>query len=265
MVSTQEMVRSHGRAPGELRQIRMERKVNIHAEGSSLISFGNTRVLCTASVEEKVPPFLRGKGSGWITAEYSMLPRSTGTRTTRESSTGKLKGRTQEIQRLIGRSLRTAVDLPLLGERTIWLDCDVLQADGGTRTAAITGAFVALTDALRGLWRKGSLSSIPLSCFLAAVSVGRVEGQLLLDLDYQEDSTAEVDCNVVLNEWGEYVEIQGTAEGSVFTRKDLLGFLDMAESGIARLIHLQKEVLELTPEEMEALHSHGKKNSSGKH
>ncbi len=265
MVSTQEVVRSHGRAPEELRQICMERKVNIHAEGSSLISFGNTRVLCTASVEEKVPPFLRGKGSGWITAEYSMLPRSTGTRMFRESTAGKLKGRTQEIQRLIGRSLRTAVDLPLLGERTIWLDCDVLQADGGTRTAAITGAFVALTDALRGLWRKGSLSSIPLSCFLAAVSVGRVEGRLLLDLDYQEDSTADVDCNVVLNEWGEYVEIQGTAEGSVFSRKDLLGFLDMAESGIARLIHLQKEVLELTPEEMEALSSHGKKNPSGEH
>jgi ribonuclease PH len=243
----------------------MEREVNVHAEGSSIVSFGNTRVLCTASVEEKVPPFLRGSGSGWVTAEYSMLPRSTGTRTPRESSVGKVKGRTHEIQRLIGRSLRAAVNLSLLGERTIWLDCDVLQADGGTRTAAITGAFVALTDALRGLWRKGSLSSIPISCFLGAVSVGRVEGRILLDLDYREDSAAEVDCNVVLNEWGEYVEIQGTAEGNVFSRRDLLGFLDMAEAGVAELILLQKQILALTPEEMEALHNYGKKNSSGEH
>ncbi len=265
MAFTQEILRHDGRTPEELRQIRLERGVNIHAEGSALISFGNTRVLCTASVEEKVPSFLRGSGSGWITAEYSMLPRSTGTRTPRESSMGKIKGRTQEIQRLIGRSLRAAVDLSLLGERTIWIDCDVLQADGGTRTAAITGAFVALADALRGLWRKGALSGIPLTFFVAAISVGRVGGRLLLDLDYHEDSAAEVDCNVVLNERGEYVEIQGTGEGNVFSRKDLLGFLEMAEAGIDRLIHLQKEILALTPEETEVLQSHGEKNSAGKH
>jgi len=261
-VPIQEFARHDGRGPSELRQITIERQVNIHAEGSALISFGNTRVLCTASVEEKVPPFLRGSGSGWITAEYSMLPRSTGSRTPRESSLGKVKGRTQEIQRLIGRSLRAVAVLPLLGERTVWMDCDVLQADGGTRTASITGAFVALLDALRGLWAKGNLSCIPLTSFVAAVSVGRVQGNLLLDLDYAEDSNAEVDCNVVMNEYGEYVEIQGTGEGHVFSRPELLGLLEIAETGAMELVNLQKRSLALTPREEEALVKNGKKNSA---
>ena len=259
----QECTRHDGRSPVELRPVLLERGASLYAEGSALISFGNTRVLCTASVEEKVPSFLRGTGSGWITAEYSMLPRATGSRTPRESSMGKVKGRTQEIQRLIGRSLRGAVALPLLGERTIWMDCDVLQADGGTRTASITGAFVALVDALRGLRKKGVLSCLPLHSFVAAVSVGRVEGNLLLDLDYTEDSSAEVDCNVVLNEFGEYVEVQGTGEGHVFSRPELLGLLDMAEKGVSELIDLQKKSLALTEEEEEALLKHGEKDSSG--
>jgi len=209
-----------------------------YAEGSCLISFGDTRVICTASVEEKVPPFLKGTGQGWITAEYSMLPRATAQRTVREAAKGKLTGRTQEIQRLIGRSLRSAVDLGELGEITVWIDCDVIQADGGTRTAAITGAFVALYRALERIGKLYALNS-----FVAAVSVGIVDGVPLLDLTYEEDSMAEVDMNVVMNDRSEFAELQGTAEGKTFSRQELNELLNLAEKGIKELIGKQKEVL----------------------
>lgn len=200
-----------------LRPVTMERNWNVYAEGSCVISCGRTRVLCTATVEDKVPPFLRGQGKGWVTAEYSLLPRSTMTRVPRDSTKGRINGRSQEIQRLIGRSLRAAVDLDALGERCVTLDCDVIQADGGTRTASITGAYVALVDALRWLRGQGAFEKLPLKSPVAAVSVGKVRGQLLLDLCYEEDSTAEVDFNVVMNGQGDFIEVQGTGEGGVFS------------------------------------------------
>ena len=237
--------RPSGRAATELRPIRITRGFTRHAEGSVLIEFGETRVLCTASVEESVPPFLRGKGQGWLTAEYGMLPRSTHTRSPREAAKGKQSGRTQEIQRLIGRSLRAVVDMHALGERQITIDCDVLQADGGTRTAAITGACVAVHDALEGLVRAGKLPANPMRDFVAAVSVGIYQGQPVLDLDYPEDSDCETDMNVVMTGSGGIVEVQGTAEGSPFSRAELDALLDLAGAGIARLVAEQKRALAL--------------------
>ncbi len=238
-----DFARPSGRAPDELRTVTLERGYMRHAEGSVLIDCGNTRVLCTASVEERVPPFLRNSGRGWITAEYGMLPRSTNTRMMREASSGKQSGRTKEIQRLIGRSLRATMDLEALGERTITLDCDVLQADGGTRTAAITGAYVALADAVDGLLRAGTLRRNPLHGQVAAVSVGIYNGVPVLDLDYPEDSQAETDMNVVMNEAGAFVEVQGTAEGHAFRREELDRLLDLAVSGIAELLGMQRRAL----------------------
>ena len=237
--------RPSGRAATELRPIRITRGFTRHAEGSVLIEFGETRVLCTASVEESVPPFLRGKGQGWLTAEYGMLPRSTHTRSPREAAKGKQSGRTQEIQRLIGRSLRAVVDMHALGERQITIDCDVLQADGGTRTAAITGACVAVHEALEGLVRAGKLPANPMRDFVAAVSVGIYQGQPVLDLDYPEDSDCETDMNVVMTGSGGFVEVQGTAEGSPFSRAELDALLDLAGAGIARLVAEQKRALAL--------------------
>ena len=237
--------RPSGRAATELRPIRITRGFTRHAEGSVLIEFGETRVLSTASVEESVPPFLRGKGQGWLTAEYGMLPRSTHTRSPREAAKGKQSGRTQEIQRLIGRSLRAVVDMHALGERQITIDCDVLQADGGTRTAAITGACVAVHDALEGLVRAGKLPANPMRDFVAAVSVGIYQGQPVLDLDYPEDSDCETDMNVVMTGSGGFVEVQGTAEGSPFSRAELDALLDLAGAGIARLVAEQKRALAL--------------------
>ncbi len=232
------MTRSDGRKFDELRKVTITLDYIKHAEGSCLIEFGDTKVICTASVEEKVPPFLKGTGQGWITAEYSMLPRATAQRTVREAARGKLTGRTQEIQRLIGRSLRCAVDLTALGEMTIWIDCDVIQADGGTRTASITGAFVALYRALQKIEKLTALKN-----FIAAVSVGIVNGNVLLDLNYEEDSLAEVDMNVVMTDKGNFVEIQGTAEGEPFSRDTLNTMLDLSEKGIKELIKIQKTVL----------------------
>jgi len=229
------MKRPSGRAPGELRAVRFERHFTRHAEGSVLVSFGDTRVLCTASVEESVPSFLRGAGQGWVTAEYGMLPRATHTRSPREAARGKQTGRTQEIQRLIGRSLRAVVDLKGLGERTVTIDCDVLQADGGTRTAAITGGFVALSDAVDTLMGKRVLARNPLHGQVAAVSVGIFEGVAVLDLDYAEDSSAETDMNVVMNSGGGFIEVQGTAEGHAFRRHELDSLLDLAARGISEL------------------------------
>jgi ribonuclease PH len=237
------LLRSAGRRPDELRLVTLERRFTRHAEGSVLAGFGHTRVLCTASVEEKVPPFLRGKGQGWVTAEYGMLPRSTHTRTDREAARGKQSGRTQEIQRLIGRSLRAVTDLPALGERTIQIDCDVLQADGGTRTAAITGAFVALHDACSWLVARGLLPALPLRDHVAAVSVGVVAGVPVLDLDYAEDSGCDTDMNVVMTGAGGLVEVQGTAEGEPFSRTRLDALVDLAAAGIVRLVALQREAL----------------------
>ena len=229
------MKRPSGRAPGELRAISFERHFTRHAEGSVLVSFGDTRVLCTASVEESVPSFLRGAGQGWVTAEYGMLPRATHTRSPREAARGKQTGRTQEIQRLIGRSLRAVVDLKGLGERTVTIDCDVLQADGGTRTAAITGGFVALSDAVDALISRRVLARNPLHGQVAAVSVGIFEGVAVLDLDYAEDSSAETDMNVVMNSGGGFIEVQGTAEGHAFRRHELDSLLDLAARGISEL------------------------------
>jgi ribonuclease PH len=237
------MARALGRTGAELRPIRFQRGFTVHAEGSVLVEFGATRVLCTASVEEKVPPFLKGKGSGWVTAEYGMLPRATNTRGAREAASGRQSGRTQEIQRLIGRSLRAVTDLAALGERQVTIDCDVLQADGGTRCASVTGAMVALADALGGLRAKGLLAADPLRDFVAAVSVGIVGGEPLLDLDYAEDSTCDTDMNVVMTGSGGLVELQGTAEGKPFTRPELDRLLELAQGGIARLIALQRAAL----------------------
>jgi ribonuclease PH len=236
-------MRPSQRQTDELREVRLTRQYTCHAEGSVLVEFGNTKVICTASVEEKVPPFLKGKGEGWVTAEYGMLPRSTGSRMKREAASGKQSGRTQEIQRLIGRSLRAIVDLKALGERQITIDCDVIQADGGTRTASITGAFVALSDAINGLIAAGKLSSSPIKEAVAALSVGVVGDTAVLDLDYIEDSGCETDMNVVMTASGKFIEIQGTAEGEAFSRTEMNQLLDLAEKGIARLIELQTEAL----------------------
>lgn len=232
--------RPSGRLPDQLREVRITRNFTRHAEGSVLVEFGDTRVLCTASVEESVPPFLRGKGQGWVTAEYGMLPRSTHTRMAREAAKGKQTGRTQEIQRLIGRSLRSVVDLTALGERQITIDCDVLQADGGTRTASITGACVALHDAIGKLIAAGTLTASPLRDWVAAISVGVYQGQPVLDLDYPEDSDCETDMNVVMTGAGGFVEVQGTAEGAPFSRQELDALLGLAEKGVGQLIALQK-------------------------
>jgi len=236
-------MRPSGRAPHQLRPVRFTRRFTRHAEGSVLVEFGDTRVLCTASVEEKVPPFLKGKGQGWLTAEYGMLPRATHTRSDREAARGKQSGRTQEIQRLIGRSLRAVVDMTKLGERTIQFDCDVLQADGGTRTASITGAYVALHDAIDGLVRQGLLAASPLRDAVAAVSVGMFEGTPVLDLDYVEDSGCETDMNVVMTGSGGIVEVQGTAEGKPFSRDQMTAMIDLAHAGIDELVALQRAAL----------------------
>jgi len=236
-------IRPSGRTPDALRPVRLERGFTRHAEGSVLVAFGDTRVLCTASVEARVPPFLRGAGSGWLTAEYGMLPRSTHTRTEREAARGRQSGRTQEIQRLIGRSLRAVFDLERLGERTITIDCDVLQADGGTRTAAITGAFVAAHDAVLLLLSRGEIEASPVRDLVAAVSVGLHEGTPLLDLDYAEDSSCDTDLNVVMTGAGGFVEVQGTAEGEAFTREQMDSLLDLAALGIGQLIELQRVAL----------------------
>jgi ribonuclease PH len=238
------MKRSSGRASDEMRAVRFHRGYTRHAEGSVLVEFGDTRVLCTASIEDGVPGFLRGKGQGWVTAEYGMLPRSTHTRSAREAARGKQSGRTQEIQRLIGRSLRAIIDLGALGERTVTLDCDVLQADGGTRTASITGSYVALVDACDALIRRGALRASPLHGQVAAVSVGIVGGTPVLDLDYVEDSQAETDMNVVMKDGGAFVEVQGTAEGHAFRRHELDELLNLASHGIQRLFALQLEALQ---------------------
>jgi len=239
------MTRPSGRASAQLRPLTIPRHYTCHAEGSVLVEFGNTKVLCTASVEEKVPGFLKGKGQGWVTAEYGMLPRSTHTRSDREAARGKQSGRTQEIQRLIGRSLRAVIDLTALGERQIVLDCDVLQADGGTRCASITGALVALHDAVGTLLTNGKLTASPLKDFVAAVSVGIVDGVPVLDLDYPEDSACDTDMNVVMTGSGGMVEVQGTAEGTPFTRAELDTLLALAEQGIGEIIAAQKKALGL--------------------
>ena len=238
-----DFVRSGQRAANQLRPVRITRGYTIHAEGSVLIEFGDTRVLCTASVEEKVPPHKKGSGEGWVTAEYGMLPRATHTRSSREAAKGKQTGRTQEIQRLIGRSMRAVFDLKKLGERTIHLDCDVLQADGGTRTAAITGAFVAAQDAVNTLLASGKLTESPVTGQVAAVSVGIVQGSPLLDLEYTEDSTCDTDMNVVMTGVGHFIEIQGTAEGAAFSRAEMDSLLSLAEKGITELITQQLQSL----------------------
>ena len=237
------MERPSGRSPQQLRDISITRNYTCHAEGSVLVSFGNTRVICTASVERGVPRFMRGEGRGWVTAEYGMLPRSTGTRMGREASRGKQGGRTVEIQRLIGRSLRAALDLSQLGENTITIDCDVIQADGGTRTASITGACVALVDAITYLQREKLITGDPLLQMIASVSVGIYQGVPVLDLDYPEDSAADTDMNVIMGESGGFIEVQGTAEGAPFARRELDGMLDLAAAGIDELIAMQKAAL----------------------
>lgn len=236
-------MRLSGRAPDQLRHIRLTRRYTKHAEGSVLVEFGDTRVICTASVEDRVPGFLRGTGKGWVTAEYGMLPRSTGSRMNREAARGKQGGRTLEIQRLIGRSLRAVVDLAVLGEACITVDCDVIQADGGTRTASITGGYVALVDAVEHMLQTGRLQANPLRGFVASVSVGIHDGTPVLDLDYAEDSSAETDMNVVMNDTDQFIEVQGTAEGHPFTMDELMTLLEYARRGIARLIDEQRAAL----------------------
>jgi ribonuclease PH len=236
-------MRPSGRAPDQLRPIRLTRRYTKHAEGSVLVEFGDTRVLCTASIDEKVPPFLKGKGQGWVTAEYGMLPRATNTRMAREAAAGKQGGRTQEIQRLIGRSLRAALDMKRLGERTITIDCDVLQADGGTRTASITGGCVALADALNVLLERKLIAKTPLRHFVASVSAGIFRGAPVLDLDYAEDSSADTDMNVVMNEAGGFIEVQGTAERESFSEDEMLAMTRLARAGIKRLIEEQRKAL----------------------
>ncbi|MEW6585057.1 MAG: ribonuclease PH [Nitrospirota bacterium] len=238
------MMRPDGRKNNEMRAVKIRRSFIDTAEGSVLISMGNTRVICTASIEDRVPLFLKDQKRGWITAEYSMLPRATQTRTMRESTAGRISGRTHEIQRLIGRALRSVVDLSVLGERTIWLDCDVLRADGGTRTASITGAFICLADALRYALRNGLIEKTPLKDYLAAVSVGIIKNEPVLDLCYAEDSIAQVDMNVVMTGSGKFVEIQGTAEGLPFSRDSLDSLLGLAQEGIQQLIGIQKQLIE---------------------
>jgi ribonuclease PH len=237
------MTRADGRSADAVRPTRLITGFTMHAEGSVLVEAGRTKVICTASVEDRVPPFLRGAGKGWVTAEYGMLPRATTTRTTREASTGKVGGRTQEIQRLIGRSLRSVVAMNELGERTVWIDCDVIQADGGTRTASITGGFVALVLALERLREKGAIARIPITHYVAATSVGVIGGVPMLDLAYEEDSRADVDMNVVKTSDGRFIEIQGTAEAEPFTRDEFDEMLAMAGRGIASLIEIQREAV----------------------
>jgi ribonuclease PH len=237
------LVRADGRAPAALRPVRLTRHYTRHAEGSVLVEFGHTQVICTASVEDKVPPFLKGKGQGWLTAEYGMLPRATHTRGEREAAKGRQSGRTQEIQRLVGRSLRAVVDLSKIGERTLQIDCDVIQADGGTRTASITGAFVAVHDAFSKLKAQGQIADWPIRDFVAAVSVGMHAGEALLDLDYAEDSSCETDMNVVMTGDGRFVEVQGTAEGEPFTEAQMQQMLAYARRGIADLVAAQKRAL----------------------
>ena len=237
------MERPSGRRLNQLRQIRIHRNFTCHAEGSVLVEFGNTRVICTASIEESVPRFLRGKNQGWVTAEYGMLPRSTGSRMQREAARGKQSGRTQEIQRLIGRSLRAAIDMSKLGERIIHIDCDVIQADGGTRTASITGASVALVDALNGLERAKLITESPLKGMIAAVSVGIYQGEAVLDLDYDEDSNAGTDMNIVMNEAGGFIEVQGTAEDGAYSQDEFDAMLALGRQGVAEIIKVQKMAL----------------------
>jgi ribonuclease PH len=234
-------MRPSQRAPDELRPVTIERNYTMHAEGSVLIACGNTRVLCTASVEERVPPWLRNRGEGWVTAEYGMLPRSTGSRMRREANAGKQGGRTMEIQRLIGRALRASIDTGKLGERTVTIDCDVIQADGGTRTASISGAWVALADAVRGLLESGELAEDPILCQVAAISVGIVDGEPVLDLDYAEDSSADTDMNIVMNSLGGFIEVQGTAESAAFSDAELNAMLALARNGIERIFELQAD------------------------
>ncbi|AKL93980.1 ribonuclease PH [Clostridium aceticum] len=237
------MNRIDGRNYDELRPVKFTKNYTKQAQGSVLVEMGETRVICTAMIEEKVPPFLKNTGKGWITAEYSMLPSSTQTRKIRESSRGKVEGRTQEIQRLIGRALRSVVDLDSMGERTIWIDCDVIQADGGTRTASITGAFVALVEAVNLLMEKGTLQEFPIKSFVSAISVGIVDDKAVLDLCYEEDSKAKVDMNVVMTDKGEFIEVQGTGEEAPFSKKDLMELLTLAEKGNSELLALQKSIL----------------------
>lgn len=237
------MSRAHGRGAEELRPVKLTRNFMKYAEGSCLAEFGNTKVVCTASLEEGVPVFLRGRGQGWITSEYGMLPRSCKTRVQREAAKGRLSGRTQEIQRLVGRCLRSVVDLKKLGERTIWMDCDVIQADGGTRIASITGSFVALASALSKMRKDALIEEVPISDFVAAISVGIIGGRPLLDLDYAEDSTAQVDMNVVMTSGGRIIEIQGTAEGEPFSEAQMHTLLQLAKKGIAKIIAAQKSSL----------------------
>jgi ribonuclease PH len=235
--------RSDGRGPDQIRNVTITRGFTKHAEGSTLIEVGDTKVICTVSVEDRVPQFLKGKGEGWITSEYGMLPRATSTRNQREATKGMPSGRTQEIQRLIGRSLRAVVDMKALGERTLWVDCDVIQADGGTRTASITGAFVALVDALGHMKGRGLFNELPLLDFVAATSVGKVNGQMLLDLAYEEDSTADVDMNIVKTGRGKFVEIQGTAEHTPFDGDEMNQLMALADKGVQDLIKLQRKAL----------------------
>lgn len=236
-------MRPSGRQLDQARDIKITRQYTKHAEGSVLIEFGDTKVICTASVEEKAPPFMKGTGKGWVTAEYGMLPRSTGSRMIREAAKGKQTGRTVEIQRLIGRALRAAVDLQALGERTVQIDCDVIQADGGTRTASITGGCVALIDALQGLVDAGKLATLPLKQKVAAISVGIYNGEAVLDLDYPEDSTAETDMNVVMTDLGGFVEVQGTAEGETFNQEEFNAMLELAKKGLGEIFALQEAAL----------------------
>lgn len=243
MTSGAGLGRIDGRRRDQIRPVKVTRNFTKHAEGSVLIEMGDTKVICTASVEEKVPPFLKGKGTGWVTAEYAMLPRATHDRSPRESVKGKQGGRTLEIQRLVGRALRAVIDTGRLGERTIWIDCDVIQADGGTRTASITGAFIALADAITVLKKKDLLKVNPLTDYLAAISIGKVGGQVMVDLAYEEDSHAEVDLNLVMTGAGQYVEVQGTAERTPFNKKDMDEFLDLGWGAIRELVALQKSLI----------------------
>lgn len=243
MASGAGLGRIDGRRRDQIRPVKVTRNFTKHAEGSVLIEMGDTKVICTASVEEKVPPFLKGKGTGWVTAEYAMLPRATHDRSPRESVKGKQGGRTLEIQRLVGRALRAVIDTGRLGERTIWIDCDVIQADGGTRTASITGSFIALADAITVLRKKDLLKVNPLSDYLAAISIGKVGGQVMVDLAYEEDSHAEVDLNLVMTGAGQYVEVQGTAERTPFNKKDMDEFLDLGWGAIRELVDVQKSLI----------------------
>ena len=243
MASGAGLGRIDGRRRDQIRPVRVTRNFTKHAEGSVLIEMGDTKVICTASIEEKVPPFLKGKGAGWVTAEYAMLPRATHDRSPRESVKGKQGGRTFEIQRLVGRALRAVIDTSRLGERTIWIDCDVIQADGGTRTASITGSFIALADAVGVLKKKDLIKVNPLTDYLAAISIGKVGGQVMVDLAYEEDSHAEVDLNLVMTGAGQYVEVQGTAEKTPFNKKDMDEFLDLGWGAIRELVDLQKSLI----------------------